>query len=240
MKLNQPLPRQGSFANKDQLTAQMQEARQKQEKAAEAKERTEKVVEESAGSAEEWPLAEDVDASSESQTDKSSPEGERPGFSSPLKTLREMGIEPSEEDFHNLIFRGYIEKEVEIVKNPVSKKPLTARLKALTAEEVDLVDELLIEELDGTRMSNEGLEARRSVWLMSVAVQKLSGRDLVKSPPLDQQGKTDAKALAKAKRAILVKLNPYIMSRLVQKHAALVSCFNALLNEDVEGDILKK
>lgn len=237
MKLNNPVSAApGSFASPEKLAAQMRDQQDVKKKADTAKEATDAVAKEMAQSAEEWPMNEAVPMPEADAT----PARSQPMGKTPIERLKELGIEPVEDDFHSLIFRGYIEKEVEVIKNPMTGKPLTAVLRALTSEEVDAVDELLVEQIESTKMSNEGLEIRRSVWLMSIAVRKLAGKPLVKKSPVDENGVVDIKAEARARRAVLIKLNPFLLSRMIQIHSVMVSAFNELLSGHGSEDFLKK
>lgn len=241
MRLQNAPKASGSFSSPEKLAEEFAEQRKKKVREEEAKESTDKVVQDlKEESTEEWPLNEDAPIPEPDL--EPAPDGTKRGFSKkPIEILRDMGIEPQEEDFHDLIFRGYIEKEVEILKNPVTKKPFKVEIKALTAEEVDMVDELLMEEVGGMRITTEGMEARRSTWILSVAIQKISGRNIVKEANhSDEKGVVNKKSLAKAKRSVILKLNPFILSKIVSAHANMVASYNSILNEDTEDDILKK
>ena len=219
------IPAKGSFSGPDSLAQHALSQKSTIEKAREGKEATDALIEK-----EEWPMVEDL------------PEGieEKTRAKTPKEMLAEVGVELNEDDFHNLVFRGYIEKDIEVVKNPISGKPLTATVKTLTAEEVDLVDELLVEELETTKMSNAGMETRRSVWIGAMAVTKLMGRPLVKKPPVDENGDVDIKAFTKAKKSVLIKLAPFVVDKIIQKHATIVTSYNLILNNNGGDDILKK
>lgn len=237
MKLNNPVgAAASSFSSPEKLAAQMREQQEVKKKAEVAKEATDNLIKEVAQTNEEWPMNEAAPVPEPEEAPKSTSSFGKP----PIERLKDLGIEPVEEDFHSLIFRGYIEKEVEIIKNPMTGKPLTALLRALTAEEVDAVDELLVEQLESTKMSNEGVEIRRSVWLMSIAVRKLAGKQLIKKPITDENGVTDIKAEARARRSVLIKLNPFLLSRMIHVHSVMVSSFNELLSGQGSEDFLKK
>ena len=146
----------------------------------------------------------------------------------PRETLKELGIEPTEKDFHDLIFRGYLEKTIEIATIPGTETKFTAKLKSLVSDEIDAIDELIGEDLDRRRITREGLDIRKSMWTLAFAVLELSGRPTAKTV-LDKEGKPDKLETAKARRKVLASLNPFIVDQLIRKHAQMVTSYNAIL-----------
>jgi hypothetical protein len=161
----------------------------------------------------------------------------------PLEVLKSsFGIVLEDEDFHKILFRGFVEKDIEAVPSIRGSKPLIATIKSLNGQEYDLVDELLAEDIRDVRMTNDGYSTRRNMWILSFAIPKLQGKSYV-SPVLmkDQEGKDvlDAKATAKKRRAKLATLNAAVLTRLMKIHGQLTLAINAIM-EDPEADFLKK
>lgn len=160
-----------------------------------------------------------------------------------LDVLREsFGIVLEDEDFHKILFRGFVEKDIEAVPPIRGSKPLIATIKSLNGHEYDLVDELLAEDIRDVRMTNDGYSTRRNMWILSFAITKLQGKAYV-SPVMmkDQEGKDvlDGKATARKRRAKLATLNAAVITRLMRIHGQLTLAINAIM-EDPEADFLKK
>lgn len=161
----------------------------------------------------------------------------------PLEVLKEsFGIVLEDEDFHKILFRGFVEKDIEAVPPIRGSKPLIATIKSLNGNEYDLVDELLAEDIRDVRMTNDGYSTRRNMWILSFAITKLQGKGYVNPVMMkDHEGKDtlDVKATAKKRRAKLATLNAAVLTRLMKIHGQLTLAINAIM-EDPEADFLKK
>jgi len=131
---------------------------------------------------------------------------------SPEKILADMGIEFNDDDLQHLIFKGFIEKEVEIIKGKFK-----ATLKTLTGDEYDLADEMVANELNTLNMTKDGMRARYSQWIMVFGITKLNGKILSKGV-LDKEGKYDVEATAEEKRNVLGALSAAVTNLLIEKH----------------------
>ena len=146
----------------------------------------------------------------------------------PAALLSAIGITPSEEDFHDLLFKGCVEKEILLCKNPMSKLPISAMIKTLTTEEMNLVDELLANDIESYKVTARGVELRRTLWVVSCCTSKLSGKVLVKQ--VTKEGSPmSLKDIVIKRREVLSRLNPAFIDEIVRKHAILQYAFNAIL-----------
>lgn len=252
MKLNNPQGMKSSFTKPSELEEQVKQAAPtpKEAPVAPAPAPTPKDVE-------DWPMAEEVktDIPEDDSVEKMSDDDKAKvlasasttlganfyremGKISPTSLLKAIGLAPSEDDFHSLLFRGFIEKTIDICKNPVAKKAMTAKLRSLTAEEMDYVDELIAEDIDSLKVTTVGIEQRRSLWVMSFGVREIEGRSLCR--PIYHEGTkdVDAKQMARERRKVLSKLNPILIDEMIRKHALMVNAYNAILF-DKEGETLK-
>ena len=249
MKLNNPQGIKSSFKKPSELEEQVKQAAlAPQEEAAPPP---------APKATEDWPMAEEVKADTPQEAEeKPMSDDERAkilasasttlgagfykemGKVSPESLLKAIGLTPSEDDFHSLLFRGFIEKTVDICKNPVAKKAMTAKLRSLTAEEMDFVDELVAEDLASLQVTNVGIEQRRSLWVMALAVREIEGRTLCR--PIYHEGTKDinGKEMARERRKVLSRLNPILIDEMIRKHAIMVNAYNAILF-DKEGETLK-
>jgi hypothetical protein len=226
--------RGGSFG----VPAEVQEAAQKARDQA-RKER------DARGTPAQGATAATADASDDMSHDSVAPRVEDTGFSGlsgdlptdatakkldPLDQLRKIGVDFTEEDVHNLVFKGTVSKEIAVFKGVTQ---LSATLKALTVEECDLVDELTAEEIGKTAMTNSGADSRRAIWTLAFAVTHLNGRmlrDLDKEGAVGKDG-IDLKKKAQLYREALRKMSPYVMRVLGE----LQSIYAASLNLLMEG-----
>lgn len=198
MKLGQTA--QGSFG----IPPQMQEAlnRQQQQQSKKAQEEASERVEAEAQ------IEEDVETSKEEEAEV------KP--LNPVEMLTKIGVDFNDKDLHQLLFKGFIEKDVPVVKNV-----LTATFKTLTGDEYDAVDELVADDIKNVPMTGDGYQTRRAMWIISLGVTKLQGKPVCK-PVMGQDGVTiDIRETAKARRKVLGALAPSVSNQLIQKHGAL-------------------
>jgi hypothetical protein len=136
--------------------------------------------------------------------------------------LEGLGASFSEEDFQRLIFKGYYEAEVPIVKDR-----LKAKIRTLTSNEYDEVDEIIAGEIKDIDMTNDGMRARQSMWIISFSVVELNGKPLCK-PIKAADGSLDLKAMATERRKAFKAMAPAVVNILIQKQAAITIAINMI------------
>lgn len=137
-----------------------------------------------------------------------------------LSELAEMGVEITGDEWSSVLYKGFLEKELKILDVPDKKtkqlKPFKMTFRTLTAEEHDLADALLAEEVRNTNMTKEGYDNRKQVWHFALALQKVDGRvfcdPLLKPNPDTQKDEVDRTATAKKKRQLVGKMSPSVVS----------------------------
>ena len=153
----------------------------------------------------------------------------------PEENLARLGINLVEDDYHSIVFRGFLEKEVVVFPAISKTRELRATIKTLKAAEYDLVDELMADDIRNVPMTNEGYSARRSLWILSVAVTRLDGKPLTKpiyTKDYDGKNVVDVKATAKDRKLkILGEMSHIVLNELVALHAALTTNMDLILNE---------
>jgi len=172
--------------------------------------------------AEDWPMGEAVDQQEED---------EAPALETPIDILRKIGIELTEKDFTDFIFRGSVSKVVNVASNPLGEGQLTAKIKAITTGELDLVDELLAEDIEKGNLTRDGLDNRKSLWILAFAVIELNDKPLAR-PVIDKDKVYLPKETARERRKVLSELNPAIVNKLINLHATFVSCLNSMIMDD--------
>jgi hypothetical protein len=144
-----------------------------------------------------------------------------------------LGIEFTEEDFQQLLFKGSVDKEVVI---------LPGRLKAifhsLDVDEWQEVDELLTEEVNDVPMTKEGLEVRRGLLSISYGITHLQGAPL-SQPIMDKKksGKLDTRKMAKERRRKIGEMSPAVVNIMLAKHASFTRMLDMITA--ASGDHLK-
>lgn len=142
---------------------------------------------------------------------------------SPVETLRSLGIEFTEDDLQNLVLYARYEAEVEVVKGH-----LNATFKILNTREYDEIDELLGEEIEENRnITMDALKNRQSLWILAYGVTKLNGK------PLAHVVKDDSKKTARAKREVLRALSSMVINKLSRIHGTIHTAVT-LIGEDPE------
>jgi hypothetical protein len=150
----------------------------------------------------------------------------------PLKILEKIGVVFSDKDFDMLLFKGYIEKEIIIIKDK-----LVVTYKTLTGEEYDLVDEILSEEIQATQMTKDGVETRRSMIILSMGCVKINTNPVVKNVLKEGSQEVDLKETSKLRRKTLGKMSPPILDEMARKYGILASGIRLLVNDP--GPLLK-
>lgn len=160
---------------------------------------------------------------------------------SPIDTLAKLGVELTDNDYHSIIFRGYLEKDIMVVSAIGKNKPLVATFRTLSGKEVDQVDELLAGDIeDGVKMTNDGYSARRSMWVLAFGVSQLLGKPVC-TPVASKKDKTkvDIRATAAKKREVLSTLSPAVLVKMMNIHSTLTLSINSIISNP-EADYLKK
>lgn len=147
----------------------------------------------------------------------------------PYEILKTLGVDFTDDMFNQLLFKGFIEVEVDVVPGK-----LKAKFKTLTTEEYDLVDELLAEDLKSKQMTSDGFDARRSVWTMTFGVTHLMGKPVSPLVLLADKKTVDKLATARKRRPIIASLAPVVMNTMIQKHGAMTVAINMIVADPGE------
>lgn len=148
----------------------------------------------------------------------------------PLEILKKMGVELTDEDFQKILFKGYVDKDVQVFPSVRGARGMTANLKTLTGEEYDKADELYGEELADIRGTNQGFELRQQMWILAFGVRKLGGKDIVR-PVILKNKSIDEKATARERRGVLQKLSPAVLTKLMQLHSSMTVAINQVVGD---------
>ncbi len=146
----------------------------------------------------------------------------------PVEILKKLGIEFNDEVFQSLLFKGFVEHKVEIVKGRFEVK-----FKTLTTDEYDLVDELLAKEVQDTSMTNDGFNSRRAMWILAFGTLELAGKPVCK-PVLSKDKQVDVVETAKLRRQVLGKMAPAVINIMIQKHGAMTVAINMISTDPEE------
>lgn len=160
----------------------------------------------------------------------------------PIEQLeKDFDIQLEDDDFQKLIFKGFLEKDVVALPPIRGAKPLIVTFKTLTGDEYDLVDELLAEDIRDSRMTTEGFNIRRGMWVISVGITKIQGKQLCQPEYMivGDKKEFDIRATTRKKRDVIGKLSGSVLSRLMRIHAQLTLTLNAVI-EDPSADYIKK
>lgn len=141
----------------------------------------------------------------------------------PMKNLEKLGASFTDEDFQKLLFKGYYETELDIVKGK-----MRATFRTLLGSEYDDIDEIMATDVKEINMTNEGFETRRAVLIVSYGVTHLNGKPIVK-PVMTKDNKVDTKATALERRKVIGALAPAVTNLLIQKHGAITVSINAIV-----------
>jgi hypothetical protein len=202
MKLDRQGPAQGSFG----IPPQMAEAA--------AKQRETRAAEKPA------PIPEAAEAALTTE-----PEEQKKSTTSdptPTEMLSQIGAKFTDDDFQRLLFKGYYEAELEVFKGKFK-----ATFRTLTGREYDEVDEMLAEDIKDVAMTNDGLDARRAMWIISYGVTHLMGKPVAKVI-MTKDKLVDSKETARARRQVLAELAPQVTNKLLRMHGTIVVSLNQI------------
>ena len=135
--------------------------------------------------------------------------------------LKRLGITIEEKDFQQLIIKGHIAKNVEIIP-----KYLTATLKTMTTEEFDTVDAIVGKEVRDLTMTSQGAEARRAVLNLCFAVTHINGKPLLAAPPRTESGALDYHEVIKQLRPVFRGMSATVVDRIIEKRNAYEVALN--------------
>lgn len=147
----------------------------------------------------------------------------------PRKALAAVGITLDDKDFHSILYRGFVEKDVEVMPALGSFKALSVKIKTLTPDDYNLIDELVAADLESIKGTNAGFQSRRELWTISFAVLELNGRELAKVKRT-KDSEVDLKDLAKDRHKMLSQLSPAVVNKLIR----INSVFNWAITAIVE------
>ena len=239
MKLPNKLPRapQGSFG----MSEDMRKALSEHEKRGVEEQRGERVEENPKAP----PVSEDdgfktdgkdtgsspVEGSSQHDAgeDLSSDEDDTPAprANDPISELKKIGVDLTDDDIHQYCFKGYLEKEVPVMKT--KKRNLTVTLRTLTGEQYIIVDRKLADIVPIKPMTREGLDNLRSLYVLSYGVTALSGNPLVRvitgGVPKDQETIGDEAFEA------LTSLSSGILNKIMRLHAIFSTSLHLLVEK---------
>jgi hypothetical protein len=137
----------------------------------------------------------------------------------PKDLFKDLGVEFTDDDFQQLLFKGFVEKD--IVLTTFKKGDFTAKLRTLKTEEYDEIDEILTDEAGRVPMSTKGYESRRAVLIAAYGVTHLMGKPLSKSITLQGSNDPDRKAMALERRKTIRSLAPVVANKLIESHNLL-------------------
>lgn len=159
----------------------------------------------------------------------------------PVEILEKMGVFLEDEDYHKIVFRGFLEKDVIVVPAFKKARQLSVTFKTLSGQEYDYVDELVAEDLRDMRMTQQGYDTRRSMWVLTFGVSKMDGKPICQpAMSVTTKGKqVDAKATARRKRDVLGLMHPAILSKMIRYHGAITLAINEIVTTP-EAEYLKK
>lgn len=225
-------PRQRPVAGSFGIPQEMQDAHKafQDKKAATAAGAREEAMagEDQEGDAEEPEHAEGEDA--EKTDDPLLLKGKDPNRVTPRKALAELGIELTDKDFHSILYRGYMEKVVEVVPALGSVTAMMARIKTLTPDDYDLVDELVAEDLDTIKGTNLGFQTRRELWTISLSTIEINGREIAQIKR-DKSSEPDLRALARERRKMLSQLSPAVINKLIKINSTVTWAIAAIVED---------
>lgn len=172
---------------------------------------------------------EEVEAAPEAEAEAKGPVKD-PLQQSPRKALAALGITLTDADFHSILYRGFVEKDVEVMPALGSIKPMMVKLKTLTPDEYNVIDELVAEDLEKLKGTNLGFQARRELWTVSLATIDINGRELAKVKR-GKDGEPDLKELAHTRQKMLKQLSPAVINKLIKTVTMMGWAISAIVED---------
>ena len=156
----------------------------------------------------------------------------------PEAILKSLGVELTEDDFVRYVFKGSLEKTFALYG--FKGKEFTITIKTLTPKEVETADWCWMKELDAEgHVSRDSGDRRRSVWLVSAALQGICGKQMPPAGQITKEGKVDLKATITAKRDILQEMGEATMGKIIQTYYRFSFATTSLLNDPEKGYLKK-
>ena len=131
-----------------------------------------------------------------------------------------LGVKFTQDDFDQLLMKGYCEKEIEIIKGK-----LRATFRSLTVDEWHESDEVYVEEVQNNLMTKEGADVRQGLIRMVFSLTHLQGRVLAQ-PVKKQDGSIDKKATAGERMRHIKAMSPSVVNIMLGKYVA----FNRMID----------
>ena len=165
------------------------------------------------------------------------------------KVLDDLGIELTEDDLHNLLFKGTLEKRVTLVKT--STREFIVDFKTLTGEEMRVSDTMLSELAEREAMTRNGAETNRSMMHLAFGVVRIQGKDVApiaaagpEEEKLSLNEKSERRRVrlrktAENRLAVLQSLSPMILDKMIRTHARISMACNYVV-EDPNSPLLKR
>jgi len=244
MKFSQPNTSQSSFGIPDHVKEAGEKFRQAREDAqakAEDALKADPVYDGGYVTAPEAENQQDPSESAESPGEATASSDPLVDGANPIEILEKMGVFLEDEDYHKIVFRGFLEKDVIVVPAFKKARQLSVTFKTLSGLEYDYVDELVAEDLRDMRMTQQGYDTRRSMWVLTFGVSKMDGKPICQpAMSVTTKGKqVDAKATARRKRDVLGLMHPAILSKMIRYHGAITLAINEIVTTP-EAEYLKK
>lgn len=153
-------------------------------------------------------------------------------------SLKDLGIEITPEDINSLIMRNTFEKTVTVYKCPYTDTSFDVCFRALSSEDLNLIDSILMEQTKDEVISIEGFAQRKTLLNLAFSVKTINGKALVKViKDKDDNPLKDKTAIEAYK--VLSKMNPLILDKMQRVCARLVLACRAIL-EDPTSPLLTR
>jgi hypothetical protein len=152
----------------------------------------------------------------------------------PEDLLISLGAKFDDNDFAQLLLKGYYETTIDIVPGRMK-----AKMRTLLTKDYREVDELAAAERLEKPMTQNGADARLSTWNIAFGVIELNGKAIVKQ--IDANSKKAQKTsieIAQERLAFFENMAPAIVNLLIKKHGQITWAINMIVNSG-ESDHLK-
>lgn len=161
------------------------------------------------------------------------------GLKSPTEMLEDIGVQLTEDDFHNYLFKGYIEKDVVAIPFPGNpEKNFIVTYRTLTVEDHNLIDEILAEDAKAINMTNDGFSSRRSSLLLAASVHKIAGKSIAK-PVNGEDGKPSRKLTIISRRDMLKQLSDHVTDRMIRCQQLLSLAIRTIIVDPKQSPLKK-
>jgi hypothetical protein len=145
--------------------------------------------------------------------------------------LKTLNITFTDEDFQKVVFKGSLEKEVDIIKGR-----LKATFRTLNTFEIQEVNELLMKEIKEIDMTKDGSDFRHALIHISYGVTHLQGNPL-SSLYKNADGTPDYRRMAAERRKKFNEMSPAVINKIIWKHANFTKLLDLITDDP--GEYLK-